>query len=247
MVNLVIDIGNTFTKVAIFNNRDIIELQVFGKFDALTLQQYLKGKQIDYAIISSVEKDITALESALKSSCNYLRFSTGLQTRIINKYETPQTLGSDRYAAMIAAEALFPSVDCLVIDAGSCITYDFIDSDRKYYGGSISPGIAMRFRAMHTFTERLPLVEADKEFDGIYGTDTRTSMLSGVQNGAWNEAVGFIQSYIFRHPGLQIVLCGGDVNFFDSRLKNSIFAHAVKTEPNLVLIGLNEVIYQQND
>ena len=247
MANLVIDVGNTFTKVAIFNNRNLSDLQVFEKFDATVLQQYLKGKQIDHAIISSVEKDITALESAIKSTCNYLRFSTGLQSRIKNNYKTPKTLGSDRYAAMIAAEALFPSVDCLVIDAGSCITYDFIDSEKKYYGGSISPGIAMRFKAMHAFTERLPLIEADNEFDAVYGTDTRTAMLSGVQNGVWNEAVGFIQAYIFKYPGLQIVLCGGDVNFFDSRLKNSIFAHAVKTEPNLVLIGLNEVIYQQND
>ena len=116
MVNLVIDIGNTFTKVAIFNNRNITELRSFENFDAATLHQYLNGKQIDHAVISSVEKDIGALESELRSSCKYLRFSTRMKTRIINKYKTPQTLGSDRYAAMIGAEALFPSVNCLVMN-----------------------------------------------------------------------------------------------------------------------------------
>lgn len=247
MINLVIDIGNSFAKIALFNDRNISDLQVFEDLNPAILKKYVDGKKIDYAIISSVEKDIKDLEYIVESSRKYCRFSTAVSSQVINHYKTPETLGMDRYAAVIAAQAMFPSANCLVIDAGSCITYDFIDSKKNYYGGSISPGIAMRFQAMHTFTQRLPLIESDSNFADAYGVDTRTSLLSGVQNGAWNEALGFIQSYALQYPDLLIVLCGGDVKFFDSRLKNSIFAHAVKTEPNLVLIGLNEVIYQQND
>jgi type III pantothenate kinase len=247
MTNLVIDIGNTLTKVAVFNDRDINELQFFENLDAVILEEYLRGKKIDHAIISTVEKDITDLEHLLQSLCTYFRFSTVLSRRVKNRYKTPGTLGLDRYAAVIGAETIYPSKNSLVIDSGSCITYDFINSEGEYYGGSISPGIKMRFQAMHTFTERLPLVEPDFGFAEEYGTDTRSSLLSGVQNGVWNEALGFIQMFASHYPDLKILLCGGDVKFFDSRLKNSIFADAVKTEPNLVLIGLNEVIYQQND
>ncbi len=247
MINLVIDIGNTFAKLAVFNDRNISDLQVFEDLDPAILKKYVDGKEIDYAIISSVEKDIKDLEYIVESFGKYCRFNTAVSSRVINHYKTPETLGLDRYAAVIGAQAMFPSSNCLVIDAGSCITYDFIDNKKNYYGGSISPGITMRFQAMHTFTQRLPLIESDTNFTDAYGTNTRTSLLSGVQNGALNEALGFIQSYALQYPDLLIVLCGGDVKFFDSRLKNSIFAHAVKTEPNLVLIGLNEVIYQQND
>lgn len=247
MTNLVVDIGNTQTKVAVFNDRTIADLQFFTDLDTVILQKYLREKKIDYAIISSVEKDITDLEQLLKLSCTYLRFSTRLSKRVNNRYKTPETLGLDRYAAVVGAQTIYPSKNCLIIDAGSCITYDFINSEGDYHGGSISPGIKMRFQSMHTFTERLPLVEPDPEFSDEYGSDTRTSLLSGVQNGVWNEALGFIRTYDSKHPDLKILLCGGDVKFFDSRLKNSIFADAVKTEPNLVLIGLNEVIYQQND
>ncbi len=247
MINLVIDIGNTLTKVAVFNNRKISKLDVFGQFNALALQQCLDGKEIDHAIISSVDKEIRDMEYVAEKYCKYFRFSTSMSTNVINHYQTPQTLGLDRFAAVIGAEAILPSRNCLVIDAGSCITYDFIDSKKNYYGGSISPGIAMRFQSLNTFTERLPLIESDISFTGTYGTDTCSSILSGVQYGIWNEALGFIESYTSHYPDLQIILCGGDVKFFDTRLKSSIFAPAVKTEPNLVLIGLNEVIYQQND
>jgi type III pantothenate kinase len=247
MINLVIDIGNTFTKVAVFDNRIISELQVFEHFDAGSLQKYLSGKKINNAIISSVDREIGDMEYVIEGHCKYFRFSAGIPTRVINHYKTPQTLGLDRLAAVIGAEAILPLKNSLVIDAGSCITYDFIDSNRNYYGGSISPGIAMRFQSMNAFTDRLPLISSDTSFTAAYGTDTRSSMLAGVQFGVWSEALGFIQSYISQYPDLRIILCGGDVKFFDTRLKNSIFAHAVKTEPNLVLIGLNEVIYQQND
>jgi type III pantothenate kinase len=247
MINLVIDIGNTLTKVAVFNDRVISDLQVLEQFDTDSLKRYLDREKIDNAIISSVDKEISDMEYIIEGYCNYVRFSAGTPTRIINQYRTPQTLGVDRLAAVIGAEAMLPSTNCLVIDAGSCITYDFIDSKKNYYGGSISPGINMRFKSMNAFTDRLPLVIPDIEFTDKYGSDTRSSMLAGVQFGVWSEALGFIEAYATQHSDMKIILCGGDVKFFETRLKSSIFAHAVKTEPNLVLIGLNEVIYQQND
>lgn len=247
MRNLVVDIGNTFTKAAIFNNREVEKSSSTADFNLAFIERFAGEENIDSAIVSSVDQDVPEIESYLKSRYKYIRFNAGLSGRVKNKYKTPSTLGLDRLAAVIGAEALYPGKNVLVIDAGTCITYDFIDSGRNYYGGSISPGIAMRFKAMNEFTERLPLIEFDSESDGKFGDDTRSAMLSGVQQGIYYEALGFIQSYSEQYPDLQILLCGGDAMFFDSRLKSSIFAHSFKTEPNLVLTGLNEVIYHYND
>lgn len=247
MVNLVIDIGNTFTKLAIFNNREMVNFMQVKDFSLYFLRNFLEINPVDHAIVSSVNTEIDAFEDLLKSKTNYFRFSGSSASRIKNEYKTPHTLGLDRYAAVIAAEALFPDQNCLVIDAGSCITYDFVDSQKKYLGGSISPGIEMRFNAMNKFTGRLPLINANPDRDIEYGNDTESAILSGVQKGIIYEAIGFINSFIVRWPQLKVILCGGDVNFFDTQLKNSIFAHTLKTEPNLVLIGLNEVIYYNND
>jgi type III pantothenate kinase len=247
MVNLVIDIGNTLTKVAVFADRKLTDLQVFENFDVNELEGFFIRDAIDQAIISSVDKEISDMEYVIQAKCKYVRFSTSIRSNVINHYKTPETLGVDRLAAVIGAAAVSPGKNNLVIDAGTCITYDFIDSQRNYYGGSICPGISMRLQSLNTFTERLPLIMPDFSFTAPSGTDTRSSILSGVQNGVFHETLGFANSYVLQYPDLQIILCGGDVNFFDSKLKSSIFAHAVKTEPDLVLIGLNEVIYQQND
>ncbi len=246
MLNLVIDIGNSLTKIAIFDNRTLVEVQTLESVNIDSFRSFLAERQIDNAIISSVKEEIEELEILLQSSCSYFRFGVDLQLGINNQYKTPKTLGLDRLAAIVGAEALFSGKNSLIIDAGSCITYDFIDDQQNYMGGSISPGINMRFKSVHAFTHRLPLLEADVNFNDSHGTDTRSSILSGIQNGVYYEVLGFIQSYASRFLDLNVVLCGGDVKFFDTRLKSSIFADAVKTESNLVLIGLNEVIYQQN-
>ncbi|MDF3079048.1 MAG: type pantothenate kinase [Sphingobacteriaceae bacterium] len=247
MRNLVVDIGNTFAKAALFNNREIEKSSSTAEFNLAFLEQFAGGEHIDSAIISSVDQEVSEIESHLKSRYKYIRFNAGLSGRVKNNYKTPSTLGLDRLAAVIGAEAQYPGRNVLVIDAGTCITYDFIDSSRNYYGGSISPGIGMRFKAMNEFTERLPLIDFDAGFEGKLGDDTRSAMLAGVQQGTYYEAIGFIQSYSEQYPELQILLCGGDAMFFDSRLKSSIFAHSFETQPNLVLTGLNEVIYQYND
>jgi type III pantothenate kinase len=151
-------------------------------------------------------------------------------------YATPQTLGVDRIAGSCGALQLFPGKNTLVIDAGTCITYDFTDSSKQYYGGSISPGLKMRFQAVHTFTARLPLV-SPAENPELIGNSTETSIQSGIVNGTVAEIDGIIDRYRQKYPDLQVILCGGDGPFFENKLKASIFA-----SPDLVLIGLNSVL-----
>lgn len=247
MINLVIDIGNTFSKLALFNNRALISVKQISDISATDITQLLSDSKIDNAIISSVRADIDELEDILKSNTNYTHFTASTPSAVFNQYKTPHTLGLDRYAAVIGAQAIHSNKNCLVIDAGTCITYDLVTSEKNYVGGSISPGINMRFKAMHSFTDKLPLVEPAWLLEDDYGTDTLNSMRTGVQKGVIFETLGFINNYYAKWPELTVILCGGDVNFFDTQLKNSIFAHALKTEPNLVLIGLNEVIHFNND
>ncbi|WP_256012696.1 type III pantothenate kinase [Desertivirga xinjiangensis] len=246
MYNLVIDIGNTFSKVALFDKRELCELHIVRDIDPKALSTLISDKGISNAIMSTVRPD-TGLEDFLEKNFKYLEFSTSLTGLINNHYKTPQTLGLDRYAAVVGAAYVFQGANCLVIDAGTCITYDFIDGNKNYYGGSISPGMNMRYKAMHTFTGKLPLLYPDLDYRAEMGNDTRTSMLSGVQNGLRYEVEGFIRSYFSTYPNMVIALCGGDADFFDRQLKNSIFAQSVKAVPDLVLIGLNEVIHHYND
>lgn len=244
MSHLVIDIGNSHTKLAVFEGRKLIEYDRLDHLSDSQLVDYLKHRNIQQSIISSVNDDIKLLENVLIEKTGYIRFSAALTSGITNQYKSPDTLGLDRLAGVIGARALYPGKNCLVIDLGTCITYDAISGEGVYKGGSISPGLHMRLRAMHEFTGRLPLIEL-ADFGGLEGNDTATSMLSGVVNGAFSEFTGFIEQYSLQYSDLQVILCGGDANFFDTRLKNSIFAHTLKTVPDLVLIGLNEVINQQ--
>ncbi|MCF8454180.1 MAG: type III pantothenate kinase [Pedobacter sp.] len=244
MAHLVIDIGNSRTKFAIFHKRKLAESGTIEKLDTIQLSLLLDNHKISHSIISSVNDEISKLEDLLKERTKYIRFTASLKAGVINKYKSPETLGLDRFAAVIGAKSLFPDTNCLVIDAGTCITYDAVDNAGVYEGGSISPGLKMRLKAMHKFTGRLPDVELS-DYKDWRGYDTPSAMLSGVLNGCTEEVRGMIEIYRSRYPGLLVILCGGDAIFFDTRLKNSIFAHTLKTEPDLVLFGLNEVIEQQ--
>lgn len=247
MANLVIDIGNTRTKIAFFNHRKLQRIEISDQLKPDQLLDYILTEKVSHSIVSSVNADVSELETVLEKQTIYKRFSSQLKTKVNNLYKAPENLGLDRLAAIIGAQAILPDTNCLVIDAGTCITYDAIDKDGAYFGGSISPGLHMRLNALHTFTGRLPVVDLDHHFNKWSGSDTKSSILSGVIQGAVSEILGFIKYYNSSYQDLHILLCGGDANFFDTRLKNSIFADAVKTEPHLVLIGLNEVIYQHND
>jgi type III pantothenate kinase len=247
MANLVVDIGNSRAKLAVFRDRELIRSAAFTELQPETVETLIREYQVSSSILSSVTAFDEKLVSILENNTRYIRFSSEQPAFVRVNYRTPETLGLDRLAGVIAAHALFPEQPALVIDAGTCITYDLVDAEGNYSGGSISPGLDMRLKAMHTFTGRLPLVERSESIEEPFGRDTRTSMLSGVLEGTWHEVRGFIEAYNREYNGVQVVLCGGDAEFFDTRLKNSIFAHSVKTEAHLVLIGLNEVIHHYND
>jgi type III pantothenate kinase len=247
MANLVIDIGNTYTKVAVFDNNELVYINQYTEFNTTDLLTCLDNYPIKRSIIATVKNAGEDWHALLNDKIGLTYFSAATFTGVNNKYLTPKTLGADRLAAVTGANYLYPGANNLVIDAGTCITYDFIDADSNYFGGSISPGLNMRYNALNYYTSALPLVDSDNEFKENFGNDTTTAIRSGVQNGIKYELNGFIESYIKSHQQINIILTGGDSIFFDTLLKNSIFAPYIKIEPYLVLKGLNAAIQQQND
>lgn len=246
MFHLVIDIGNSSQKLAVFEQRNLVHTELTTSLDTQKLAQLLAQYPCSHSIISSVKQEVATLEKYLAQQTTYIRFSVNTPNPIHNQYQSPETLGLDRLAAMAAVYALFPKQNTLVMDAGTCITYDMLDAHANYFGGSISPGIQLRFKALHEFTGRLPLVLFSSEPTALVGTDTQSALQSGVVNGVTAEVEGIITQYQQKHPQLNVVFCGGDANFFDNRLKNSIFASNSSCIPHLVLIGLNEIIHHQH-
>ena len=247
MANLVVDIGNTLIKIAVFAQGELLYTTSCSSLDAEALFNITDQYQVNKAIISSVRKEPESWSAALENRISVKYFNVGMTAGIHNQYKTPQTLGPDRLAAVIGAKKLYPGKGSLVIDAGTTITYDWVDAEGNYFGGSISPGLNMRYKALNYYTGKLPLIVADAEFEGYYGDDTTSAIKSGVQNGLKYELTGFIESYRRIEPHLNVILTGGDSYFFDTVLKNSIFAPYIKNEPYLVLEGLNAAIQNNND
>ena len=165
-----------------------------------------------------------------------IRLSYKLKLPFKNKYKTPETLGADRIALIGAAMQNYSSNSVLVIDAGTCITFDFVNRKKEYYGGAISPGVEMRYKAINTFTTNLPLLELDYP-KKLIGNSTENSIHSGIINGVLSEIEGVIERYKEFDEKLTVVLTGGDTNFLAKRLKNGIFAN-----PNFLLEGLNYIL-----
>jgi type III pantothenate kinase len=252
MHNLVIDIGNTNSKVAIFEDKELIEFQSHQQITRTILKELIVKYQVDSSAVSSVgrEAQTEGWIDMLHQETNYVEFSTAKTTGIENYYRSPDTLGLDRWAKVIAAYHCYRGTDCLIIDAGTCITYDTINVAGAYYGGSISPGLGMRFKALHQFTGRLPLIERHTEDLIPEGRDTETAIRSGVLKGALYEVEGFIAAQNQLRGVFAVLLTGGDAGFLLEQLKNSIFAPQIIHDPYLVLKGLNEVIvfeYVQKD
>jgi type III pantothenate kinase len=188
------------------------------------------------AIISAVRDYSPSLKEYLQSRFHFIELDENTPLPIKNNYQSPLTLGKDRLAAAVAANDMFRDQHILIIDAGTCITYDFIDNTNAFIGGGISPGITMRFKALHTFTGKLPLVTIE-DFEKLIGQSTSESILSGVLNGVLAEVNGILHKYRERYPDIRIILTGGDAKYFDKRLKYNIFVF-----PNLVLSGLNIIL-----
>lgn len=238
---LAIDVGNTRIKYAVFEHDTLIETAFFQK-EALQqsieniLKTWPKITNLVVASVGSVEKDaFFPFENKLR-----IHFITHLQKfPFTNHYATPHTLGIDRMVLSSGAVLQFPGQNRLVIDAGTCVTYDFIDAKDQYLGGAISPGIRLRYEALHNFTAKLPLLTKTAPQDFI-GNATDESIHSGVVNGLVHEIDGFISQYHARYPNFIIILTGGDADFLAKRLKNTIFAHS-----NFLLESLNQTFQYQ--
>ena len=237
LMNLVIDVGNTFVKSAVFNG-NMLSKTSYRKSQFVSNINKTKKMypSIDRCIISSVG-NLTA-KQIIWLKCHYSVLELTSQTKVpfINSYGTPKTLGVDRMALASGAVAYYPGKNTLVIDAGTCITYDFIDKFKTYHGGAISPGIRMRYKALHGQTAKLPLLET-KVPKTIIGDSTESSIHSGVIFGISYEMDGVIDQYRLKYPDLTVILTGGDAKLLSNQLKNSIFANS-----NFLLLGLNVIL-----
>lgn len=237
-MNLVIDIGNSRTKIAVFQKQEIIHDELFEALhekDLYRLQKKYSG--LNQVIISSVKDYRDELKSYLGTSFEtFIELSAKTPLPLINRYDTPATLGKDRLAAVVGATVLFPGKNVLVIDAGTAITYEVITAQNEYLGGNISPGLQTRFRALHHFTGRLPLSNINEEAN-LIGKSTESAIQAGVQYGLLFEIEKYIEHFNTIYENLEIIITGGDAKFFDKKLKNSIFVNF-----NLTLIGLNRIL-----
>ncbi|QHT68543.1 type III pantothenate kinase [Rhodocytophaga rosea] len=235
-MNLIIDAGNTSTKIAFFENNQLIATYPHVSLQDITT--HINQHAPAYGIICSVNQDSTIFQQALQPFLDKVFVLDHLlPVPITNRYQTPQTLGKDRLAAVCGATYLYGEYACLVIDMGTCITYDFVDAQKNYWGGSISPGLQMRFKAMHTFTARLPLLEPEPDTVPLTGTNTIEAMQSGAIHGMTCEIEGIIKEYRKNFSKMHVIFCGGDATFFENKIKESIFVI-----PELVLVGLNRIL-----
>ncbi len=233
-MNLIIDQGNTQSKLAVFEQNNLIDFDVYKNLNEEIINTFLKKYPIKNAIISSVKENI---DINLLKIYNFLQLSYTIPLPLKIKYLTPNTLGIDRIAAVVGAKTLFQNANILIVDMGTCITFDFLNQNNDYLGGSISPGLNMRFKALNQYTGKLPLIKFDKKNLRLIGNSTETSIISGIYNGIKNELNATIAQYLMQYPKLKIVVTGGDYKLFDLEPKNRIFA-----DKFLVLKGLNEIL-----
>ena len=237
-MNLIIDVGNSLVKIAVFDRREIQDRYEVRQTHVLkTLRNIRKAwSQVDKVMIASVSTFSKTKMAYLEKYYQVHVLSSNSNLPFKNTYSTPKTLGFDRIALVSAAVQNYPSKNALIIDAGSCITYDFINSKKAYLGGAISPGIMMRYKALSSFTSNLPLlkIETPKQ---MTGDSTRSSMHSGVIHGVLFEIEGVIQKYKLKYSDLTVILTGGDAKFLSKQLKSGIFANS-----NFLLEGLNYLV-----
>ena len=239
-MKLVVDIGNSFSKLAVFENDDIIDFQIVDRLYISYLKSIvLKFPKITSSIVSSVAKHDEHIFDILKKQGTTIELTHGTIVPFTNSYSTPRTLGKDRIAIASAAVTLYPGKNVLVIDIGTCVTYDLILSQGEYLGGGISPGLEMRFKSLNNFTHGLPLVslqECSPEIE-LVGNSTSKSIISGVINGLQLEVEHTINQYKMRYNPLITVISVGDYKYFEKLVKSNIFA-----TPNIVVRGLKNIL-----
>ncbi len=238
-MNLTIDIGNSRTKFTIFHNNRIENL-IYQSNEAdlnLILKNELNNYSINSIIICSVNNFIPDNILKLKNKTKkFIIFSHKTKIPIKNLYTSPKLLGLDRLAAAIGANSIYPNNNCLIIDAGTAITFDIINEKSEFIGGSISLGLTTRYKSLAHFTKKLPEIEFNENYE-YPAKNTESSIHAGIQMGIIYETEGYIKYIEQRFSNLKIIVTGGDFNFFVKNIKKTIFA-----EPNLVAIGLNRII-----
>jgi type III pantothenate kinase len=237
--HLCIDWGNSSVKAALFSDTDqMLETFRFSDTEALDiLTSLVERHQPEAGMLCSVVHHPEQVEQMLRQQIRFF-YNLDMQTRlpIMNAYHSPETLGPDRLALVAGAYAQFPDKNNLVISLGTCITYNLIQKSKAFRGGAISSGLRMRLRAMHDFTDKLPEVQPNGELL-LLGYDTETSMRSGTLHGIAFEIDGMIEAFAAQYPDFNAVLTGGDMPFFEGKLKNKIFA-----DPDLLLKGLHLIL-----
>ncbi len=225
MTTLCFDFGNTRLKVAIFEQRNFKE-EIYLQDDApSTIQSVLEKYKPAKTILASVINHDPGLETVLAASSRFHKLSITTKLNFTTPVGKPETIGADRLALIAASVHFYPGKNSLIIGLGSCITYNFVNQYGHFLGGSISPGMDMRFKSMHDFTAKLPLVQADWNFP-LIGYDTKTNLQSGVIMGMASEIDGIIEKYSQKYDNFNVVLTGGNSAYFASQLKNKIFADA---------------------
>jgi type III pantothenate kinase len=236
VTRLCIDVGNTRTKVNIFEDDEVVFSWISSALEASTLTRFIKTYQIKVGGICQSGFAPNSEVNAITSQIKVLHLDHTTKIPINNLYKTPSTLGKDRLAAAIGVRKQFPNENCIIVNAGTCITFDFIDNQGNYHGGNISPGITMRLQAMNKFTSRLPYV-APKYNEDLLAKSTEEALQNGAVKGAIYEFETFITRVQEKYGPSKVIVSGGDAQYFENQSKFPIFA-----VPNLVLIGLNETL-----
>ncbi len=229
---LCFDFGNTRLKCGVFKNDELVEVFALADSNNLTIEELLKKYTPEKTILSSVIDHNIEIENILDEKTAFHKLSSKTILPFTTPVGKPETIGADRLALAAAAVYFYKGKNNLVIGLGSCVTYNFINKYNSFVGGSISPGMEMRFKSLNVFTAKLPLVKADWNFP-LIGYDTNTNILSGVLMGMANEIDGIINSYKEKFNNINVLLTGGDVFYFAPHLKSRIF-----TEPDLIFKGL---------
>ena len=232
MKTLCLDFGNTRQKCALFLNDNIVETFVFSEKVLEELQNIIQIHQPQYSILSSVILHDVEIKKILRAQTNFHLLNHQSHLPITTPVGKPETIGADRLALCSAAAEMYNKNHKLVIGLGSCITFNFVNKFNEFLGGSISPGMMMRFKAMNDYTAMLPIIKAEHQFP-LLGYDTKTNLLSGVLYGLSKEIDGIADLYIEKYNNIKFILTGGDAEFFFQHLKNNF-----KYEPNLLFIGL---------
>ncbi|MBK8827354.1 MAG: type III pantothenate kinase [Saprospiraceae bacterium] len=237
-MNLIIDQGNTRVKCAVFNSNDVIVFKSvkLKRYAHRILNELPSTLKIENVILSNTSLPDKSLMDQLRTFQHFLHLDHSTKIPIVNKYGTPETLGKDRIAAAVGAWMKYPNENILFIDMGTCITMNFVNNKGWFLGGNISPGIKMRFKAMHKFTANLPLAENVLNDEFIADTTVK-ALQNGAIKGTFREIDSFITETRNKFGEIKVILTGGDAFFFENWTKNMIFV-----APNLVMEGLNEIL-----